>query len=98
MEADAKSIDLFTTRVRQMILQYEELRGHNVALNATVERLRARISQLEAQIAQLQNDYKSLKMARMVEIANGDMENAQKRLAKLIRDVDKCITLVSESK
>ena len=93
MEADAKSIDLFTTRVRQMILQYEELRGHNVALNAT-----ARISQLEAQIAQLQNDYKSLKMARMVEIANGDMENAQKRLAKLIRDVDKCITLVSESK
>ena len=98
MEADAKSIDLFTTRVRQMILQYEELRGHNVALNATIEELRARISQLEAQIAQLQNDYKSLKMARMVEIANGDMENAQKRLAKLIRDVDKCITLVSEGK
>ena len=98
MEADEKSIDLFTTRVRQMILQYEELRGHNVALNATVEGLRARISQLEAQISQLQNDYKSLKMARMVEIANGDMENAQKRLAKLIRDVDKCITLVSEGK
>lgn len=98
MEADAKSIDLFTTRVRQMILQYEELRGHNVALNATIEGLRVRISQLEAQIAQLQNDYKSLKMARMVEIANGDMENAQKRLAKLIRDVDKCITLVSEGK
>lgn len=37
MEADAKSIDLFTTRVRQMILQYEELRGHNAALNATIE-------------------------------------------------------------
>ena len=38
MEADAKSIDLFTTRVRQMILQYEELRGHNAALNATIDR------------------------------------------------------------
>lgn len=98
MEADAKSIDLFTTRVRQMILQYEELRGHNAALNATIEQQKARISKLEAHVIQLQNDYKSLKVARMVEIANGDMEAAQKLLAKLIRDVDKCITLVSEGK
>ena len=63
MEADAKSIDLFTTRVRQMILQYEELRGHNAALNATIEQQKARISQLEAHVTQLQNDYKSLKVA-----------------------------------
>ena len=59
MEADAKSIDLFTTRVRQMILQYEELRGHNAALNATIEQQKARISQLEAHVIQLQNDYRS---------------------------------------
>ena len=44
----------------------------------------------------MRNDYNSLKMARMVEITNGDMESAQKKLAKLIRDVDKCITLISE--
>ena len=30
------------------------------------------------------------------EITDGDMESAQKRLAKLIRNVNKCITLLSE--
>ena len=98
MEADAKSIDLFTTRVRQMILQYNELEQENVALNAAVSELKAHVGELEAQLGQLRSDYNSLKMARMVEITDGDMASAQKRLAKLIRDVDKCITLVSESK
>jgi hypothetical protein len=35
-------------------------------------------------------------MAKMLEITDGDMESAQKRLAKLIRNVNKCITLLSE--
>ena len=79
-----------------MILQYKDLKDEIAALNANVKEQQARIGQLEAQLAQQRSDYDSLKMARMVEITNGDMEKAQKRLAKLIRDVDKCITLVSE--
>jgi hypothetical protein len=35
-------------------------------------------------------------MAKMIEITDGDLEGAQKRLSKLIRDVNKCITLLSE--
>ena len=54
------------------------------------------IANLKSKLQQADNDYQSLKMARMIEISNGDMEGAQKRLAKLIRDVNKCITLLSE--
>ena len=54
------------------------------------------IEKLEAQLKQARNDYNSLKMAKMIEISDGDMENAQKRISKLIRDVNKCITLISE--
>jgi hypothetical protein len=35
-------------------------------------------------------------MAKMLEVTDGDMEAAQKRVSKLIRDVNKCITLLSE--
>ena len=80
-----------------MILQYEELKERNTALQATVDSQAARVGALEKQLAQLRADYDSLKLARMVTITDGDMETAQKRVARLIRQVDKCITLLGES-
>ena len=96
MDATEKTLALFTTRVRQMILQYQETRKENEALYAMVDERDATIKQLEAQLNQSHSDYNNLKMARMLEISDGDMESAQKRLTKLIRDVNKCITLLKE--
>ena len=96
MEANEKTLTLFTTRIRQLILQFKDMKKENTDLYAMVDERDARISELEAKLAQAQNDYNSLKMARMIEISDGDLEGAQKRLAKLIKDVNKCITLLSE--
>ena len=91
-----KTLTLFTTRVRQMILQYKETKKENYSLMAKINERDEEIKQLQERLAQLQNDYDMLKMAKMVEITDGDMESAKARLAKLIRDVNKCITLLSE--
>lgn len=96
MEANEKTLTLFTTRIRQLILQFKDMKKENADLYAMLDERDARISELEAKLAQAQNDYNSLKMARMIEISDGDLEGAQKRLAKLIKDVNKCITLLSE--
>ncbi len=96
MDQNEQTLALFTTRVRQMILQYKDMKKENTDLYAMVDERDARIKELEAQLTQARNDYNSLKMAKMIEISDADMEGAQKRLAKLIRDVNKCITLLSE--
>jgi predicted RNase H-like nuclease (RuvC/YqgF family) len=96
MDQNEQTLALFTTRVRQMILQYKDLKKENSDLYAMVDERDARIKELEAQLTQARNDYNSLKMAKMIDISDADMEGAQKRLAKLIRDVNKCITLLSE--
>lgn len=96
MDANEKTLTLFSTRVRQLILQFKETRKENVELYGMIDERDARIKELEARLAQAQSDYNSLKMAKMIEITDGDLEGAQKRLAKLIRDVNKCITLLSE--
>jgi predicted RNase H-like nuclease (RuvC/YqgF family) len=96
MDQNEQTLALFTTRVRQMILQYKDMKKENSDLYAMVDERDARIKELEAQLTQARNDYNSLKMAKMIEISDTDMEGAQKRLAKLIRDVNKCITLLSE--
>ena len=96
MNANEKVLNTFATRVRQMILQYEEVKKENTDLCELVGKRDKEIEKLEAQLKQARNDYNSLKMAKMIEISDGDMEHAQKRISKLIRDVNKCITLISE--
>ncbi|WP_028897698.1 hypothetical protein [Prevotella sp. HUN102] len=96
MNANEKALNTFATRVRQMILHYQEMKKENDELYSLVDQRDEEIKRLQAQLKQSQSDYNSLKMAKMLEISDGDMESAQKRLAKLIRDVNKCITLLSE--
>ena len=96
MNATEDALTLISTRVRQMILQYKDLVKRNAELYAMVNEREAQIERLNAQQTQMQNDYNSLKIARMLEVTDGDVEKAQKSLQSLIRDVNKCITLLSE--
>lgn len=95
MDANEKSLTLFQTRVRQLILKFSEIKKENEVLYAMVDQKEAEVKQLKAQLAQAQNDYNSLKMARMLEITDGDLEGAKARVAKMIREVDKAIKLLS---
>lgn len=97
MEANEKLINTFATRVRLMILQYKEVRKENQELYAMVDERDERIRELQAQLAHIQHEYDTLKMARMLQVTDGDLETARKRINKLVRDVNKCITLLSES-
>ena len=96
MDATEHALNQFSTRIRQMLLQYKELKKENAELYTIVDEREEQIKTLNAKLAQAQNDYNSLKMAKMLEVTDGDVESAQKRLQRLIRDVNKCITLLSE--
>ena len=95
MSADEKTINTFATRVRQLILEFGKLKQENAELYEMVDERDAQIKALQEKLSQAENDYNSLKMANMMTISDADMEATQKRVAKLIRDVNKCITLLS---
>ncbi|MGO5089102.1 hypothetical protein ACTQ43_06160 [Segatella copri] len=96
MSASEKTINTFATRVRQMILKFEDIKHENAELYAMVDERDAKIKELQEKLTQAEHDYDSLKMAKMMTISDSDMETTQKRIAKLIRDVNKCITLLSD--
>ena len=98
MTQNEKVLATFETRVRQMILRFQELKKENTDLYAMVEKQEADIKQLQAKLTQAENDYNSLKMAKMMEITDGDLEGAKARLSRLIREVNKCIALLSGEK
>ncbi|SFO51291.1 hypothetical protein [Prevotella sp. tf2-5] len=96
MTPNEKTIAAFETRIRQMILRFQELKKENKDLYAMIEKNEQDIKQLQAKLDQGQNDYNSLKMAKMIEITDGDLDGAKERLSKLIRDVNKCIAILSD--
>lgn len=96
MTAEEKTIALFATRVRQMMLHYSRVCKENEQLKQELEKSRLEKEQLAGQLKTRQDDYESLMTAKMLEVSEGDMEAAKARLAKLIRSVNKCITLLSE--
>jgi len=96
MTANEKTLATFETRLRQMILRFQELKKENQDLYDMVSKNEQDINQLRAKLEQQQSDYQSLKMAKMIEISDGDLSGAKERLSKLIRDVNKCIAILSD--
>jgi predicted RNase H-like nuclease (RuvC/YqgF family) len=96
MNPSEKTLADFETRVRQMILQYQELKKENGRLQALVGEQATEIEELKARVTQADNDYNALKMARMLEITDGNLDEAKERLSRMIRQVNKCIAILSD--
>ena len=56
------------------------------------------MKELQQKLEQKQYDYDTLKMAKMMEITDGNLQDAKDRLSRLIRDVNKCIAILSDEK
>ena len=98
MTESEKALSTFQTRVRQMILRFQELKKENDELYAIIGKNEQDIKRLQEELTQSDRDYKALKMAKMIEITNGDLQGAKDRLSKLVRDVNKCIAILSNEK
>ena len=96
MTANEKTLATFETRLRQMLLRFQELKKENGELSQMLETNKKTVVQLQEQLNQKQSDYDSLKMAKMIEITDGNLDGAKERLSKLIREVNKCIAILSD--
>ena len=98
MDSNEKVITNFETRVRQLILRFQDLKKENEELYVMVSKNEEEIKTLQDKLSRSEQDYNALKMARMVEITDGDLQGAKDRLSKLIREVNKCIAVLSDEK
>ena len=96
MTSNEQTIATFQTRVRDLLQRFQELKKENADLYELVEKNEQDIKELQARLTQADHDYQSLKMAKMLEITDGDLEGAKARVAKMIRDVNKCIAILSD--
>lgn len=96
MTQNEKVLAAFEGRVRQLILRFQELKKENQELYTMVEKAEEEMKVLQGKLTQQENDYNALKMAKMMTITDGDLEAAKARVQKMIREVNKCIAIMSD--
>ena len=93
-----KDIVEFQTKVRALILQFKQLKKENEELYVMLEKNEDDISLLRQELQEGKKEFDAFKAAKILQVADGDLQAARERLAKLIRDVNKCISVLSEQK
>lgn len=94
-DSEKQRLKQFEARVRQLILQYNTLQEENTKLAEKLNQSTSLINELEKQLAQSRHEYSTLKTAKMIEISDGDLKNAKQTITQLVREVNKCIGLLS---
>ncbi len=89
-------INVFTTHVREIILQLNKLKQQKTELENTIQKLKEEKDSANQELKLLQTEYNSLLMGKVLNIYDNDIEVSKRRINNMIRMVDKCITILSE--
>ena len=90
------NVKIFASKVRQLILQLQELKQEKVNLEATIQKLKEENEQKSQALKALQVEYNSLMIGKILNIADNDIETSKRRINNMIRTIDKCIKILSE--
>ena len=85
----------FEARVRHVLAQYSVQKQENEDLYTEIEKKDEEIQRLKDQLSQSQNEYNNLKLAKMIEITDSDIKESKMKIAKLVREINKCISILS---
>ena len=95
-EEDKKRLNTFEGKLKHLIFLYQKTRDENVSLRQLVSEKEAEIERIENSRKELEAQYTDLKMARIISVQDNELRDTKQRLARLVREVEKCIALLNE--
>ena len=95
-QVELQQIRDFETRVRGLMLEYRKLQKENEQLKEIIEQGEEEIKQLKSEVRNSKNDYQTLKMAKLLEVTDGDVARARQRITNLVRQVNHCINMLDD--
>lgn len=87
-------IDRLKKRIQQLISAYETEREARKRLEAELERSESQNESYRKQITELERTIDNLKLADAFRSGDTDNTEARKKIDRLIKEIDKCITLM----
>ena len=87
-------IERLRQRIQQLISSYETERQERKRLESELERSMAQNETYKKQITELERTIDKLTLADAIKTGNADNTEARKKIDRLIKEIDKCITLM----
>ena len=87
-------IEKLKKRIQQLISAYETERAERQRLQTELDKAVTQNEDYRKQITELERTIDNLKLADAFKAGNADNAEAKKKIDKLIKEIDKCITLI----
>lgn len=94
-DEELRGLKNFEAQIRVLLLKYKSVKEENDELRRALEEQEDTTRRVEAELSQSKEDYRRLKTARMIEVSDTDVCEAKNRITRLVREVNKCIGLLS---
>ena len=92
---DEFAIEKLESKLDRLMEAYTQLIKENQQLRTTIVQQSVELDNLQKQHTLLAQSYTDLKLANAISLEDLDIQSAQKRLAKLVREVEQCIALLN---
>ena len=87
-------IEKLRQKIQELISVYETEKQERMRLESELEKTTAQNNAYKEQITELERTIDNLKLADAFKSGNADNTEARKKIDKLIKEIDKCITLM----
>lgn len=96
MSSIVKVVDLFENKLKTLLENYNFLKEENEVLYNKITLLENQIAEEKQFINEIEKKYQSLKIAKTIEGSKEDRRETKLKINTLIREIDNCITQLSE--
>ncbi len=93
---DDNLINGLKSKIGQIISRYESLKSENTQINAELSKCKQQLQDKNEQITELKKQIDNLQLTEAFRSSYEDTKEAKQKIAKLIREIDKCITMLND--
>lgn len=84
------------SHIEQIISKYELALSENVSLKEELEKCRTDLEQKGNRIKELEKKVELMQLGEAFRASSEDVKEAKKKIGKIVREIDKCISMLND--
>lgn len=90
------ALNALKKKIEIIISKYESLLSDNLLLSERLEKCKQSLENSNNKIKELEQKIDNLQLIEAFKTSSGDVREAKQNIGKLVREIDKCISLLND--